>query len=70
MGFMLQTPNSGSMPYKLDGLCSARRIGNIVLMTHEQDQTLQTKLGSYNDVRDFWSFTQVSNNGSMGLINI
>ena len=34
----------------------ARRIGNIVLMTQEQDQTLQTKLDSYNDVRDFWSF--------------
>ena len=25
MGFMLQTPNSGSMPYKLDGLCSDDR---------------------------------------------
>ena len=25
MGFMLPTPNSGSMPYKLDGLCSDDR---------------------------------------------
>ena len=25
-------------------------------MTQEQDQTLQAKLDSYNDVRDFWSF--------------
>ena len=25
MGFMLQTPKSGSMPYKLDGLCSDDR---------------------------------------------
>ena len=25
MGFMLQTPNSGSMTYKLDGLCSDDR---------------------------------------------
>ena len=34
----------------------ARRIVNIVLMTQEQDQKLQTKLDSYSDVRDFWSF--------------